>query len=121
MLHFMPADPLGQVESTPNVQCSEHTGWPSMSIEPVHTPLSHSVELSLTTVHAAPKLRGAGPPASGPGAGASPEQAARANHTARTRRCIASNVTVDPLSDRRRECDLCVTPHDAAITGSVSA
>ena len=100
MLHFIPLTPLGQVESVPNVHFCEHTGWPSMSMLPVHTPLSHSVEVSLTVTHVAPKLRGAGPPASGPGAGES-EQAASASQQARTRRCMMVNATMEPPPGRR--------------------
>lgn len=88
MLHFIPAEPLGQVESVPNVHFCEHTGCPIMSIVPVHTPLSHSVDVSLTIVHAAPNVRGAGPLASGPGAGESPEQAAKRTEQARTMRTM---------------------------------
>src|SRR5262249_58424981 len=88
MLHFCPAEPAGQVESMPNVHFTEHTGWPIMSKLPVHTPLSHSVDVSLTVTHAAPNVRGAGPLASGPGPGALPEHATRTNDHARKRRCM---------------------------------
>ena len=54
MLHFIPIEPLGQVESIPKVHFCEHTGWPIMSMVPVHTPLAHSLEVSLAVVHAAP-------------------------------------------------------------------
>jgi hypothetical protein len=88
MLHFMPVAPLGQVESMPNVQRCEHTGWPTMSNVSVQTPLSHSVDVSLAVTQVAPNARGAGPDASA-GAGALPEQAARTNDQARTSRSMA--------------------------------
>src|ERR1044071_8445200 len=96
MLHFWPAEPIGQVESMPKVHFTEHTGWPIMSMLPVQTPLSHSVEVSLTVTQVAPNVRGAGPPASGPGAGVSPEQATRTNDQARRRRCMAKRYNAAP-------------------------
>ena len=53
MLHFMPIEPFGHIESI--VHCSEHTGVASMLTESVHTPLAHSVDVLDTTVHAEPK------------------------------------------------------------------
>jgi hypothetical protein len=97
MLHFCPAEPIGHVESIPNVHFTEHTGWPIMSKLPVHTPLSHSVEVSLTVTHAAPNVRGGGP-ASGPGPGV-PEQATRTSDQARRRRCMAKRYNA-ALRDR---------------------
>jgi hypothetical protein len=103
----MPIDPSGQVVSAPNVHFCEHTGWPAMSIVPVQTPLSHSPDESLGVAHAAPKLRGGGPPASGPGPGESLEQAATVSETAseraaRRRRCMLVDGTMGALSDFRR-------------------
>src|ERR1044071_1019756 len=106
MLHFWPAEPIGQVESMPKVHFTEHTGWPIMSMLPVQTPLSPAVEVSLTVAQVAPNVRGAGPPASGPGAGVSPEQATRRNDQARRRRCMgkAENAAHPPPTgpSRRR-------------------
>jgi hypothetical protein len=91
MLHFLPVAPSGQVVSVPKVHFCEHTGWPIMSIVPVHTPLSHSVEVSLGVPHAAPNVRGAGPAASAAG-GESPEQAATTNDQASTMRFISKTL-----------------------------
>jgi len=91
MLHFMPVEPLGHVESVPNVHFCEHTGWPSMSNVLVQTPLSHSVDVSLAVAQVAPNVRAAGPDASA-GAGVSPEQAARTNDQTRTMRFMATRL-----------------------------
>ena len=96
MLHFMPVAPLGQVESLPNVHFTEHTGWPIMSNELVQTPLSHSVDVSLAVVHAAPNVRGGGPEASA--GGESPEHAASASDHAR-----ASGASARPRPEPRPE------------------
>ena len=93
MLHFGPAEPAGHVESIPNVHFTEHTGCMIMSKLPVHTMLSHSVDVSLTVTHAAPNVRGAAPPASTPEDGESPEHAARTSEQTRARRCMARDVT----------------------------
>src|SRR5215468_1315918 len=95
MLHFGPIDPLGHVESMPNVHSCEHTGVGNMLKAFVHGLPMHSLEVSVTVVHAAPNVPGAGPslPASAAG-GALPEQADRTRARASTRRCIVGNVTV---------------------------
>jgi bifunctional non-homologous end joining protein LigD len=97
MLHFGPAEPAGHVESIPNVHFIEHTGCMTMSIVPVHTMLSHSVDVSLTVTHAAPNVRSPGPAASA-GAGESPEHAARTSEQTRAKRCMARDVTPGPLT-----------------------
>lgn len=57
MLHFMPVDPLGHVESIPTVHSCEHTEWPSMSNVFVQTWLAHSVDMSLGFAHVSPNWR----------------------------------------------------------------
>ena len=99
MLQYLPIEPLGQESSIPlrTVHFCEHTAWPSMSIVPVQTWLSHSVEVSLGVTHVAPNVRAAGPlPASGAGAGALLEQATNANDRARRRRCMSRQITMQP-------------------------
>jgi hypothetical protein len=56
LLHFCPIDPTGHDVSViiGIVHFWEHTGA-VMSIESVHTPLAHSVLVSLATVQAEPK------------------------------------------------------------------
>ena len=70
MLQNWPIEPLGQLGSVALsiVHCCEHTGWPAMSMLLVQTWLSQSGALLLAVAQAAPNVRGAGPPASGPGA-----------------------------------------------------
>ena len=57
MLHFCPIEPTGQVVSVPpsTVHFCEHTGVGNMLNELVHTPLAHSVLVSLTVVQSEPK------------------------------------------------------------------
>ena len=86
MLHFWPLEPDGHVESFPYVHCTEHTGWPSMSNESVHTPLAHSVDMLLTTVQVAPNGAFVIGAASGPGGGDLPAQAASAMMQAKSER-----------------------------------
>jgi hypothetical protein len=63
----------------------EQTGCPIWSMLFVHTPLLHSVEVSLAVTHAAPNVRAAGP-ASGAGALVSPGHPARMKAQMMTRR-----------------------------------
>jgi len=96
MLHFWPLAPIGQVESIPKVHFTEHTGCVIMSKLPVHTMLSHSLDVSLTVTHAAPKVRAAGPAASTPGDGESPVHAARTSEQTRNKRCMERTLPRDP-------------------------
>lgn len=96
MLHFCPTEPIGQVESIPNVHFAEHTGCPTMSMVPVHTPLSHSLDVSLTVTQDAPNVRAAGPFASGPGEAASPAHAARISEQTRTMRTMGRTLPRGP-------------------------
>jgi len=92
MLHFFPIAPSGHVESVPNVHFCEHTGCATMSNVPVHTALSHSVEVSLGVTHAAPNVRGAGPPEASTAGGESPEHAVTTNNQASKRRFISETL-----------------------------
>jgi hypothetical protein len=116
MLHFWPLAPIGQVESIPNVHFTEHTGCVIMSKLPVHTMLSHSLDVSLTVTHAAPNARGAGPPASGPEDGESAEHAARTSKQARNKRMRRRYPAIQDGN-----CDRGVTALDLPITGPVIA
>src|SRR5882672_95918 len=90
MLQNIPLEPFGQEGSfaLSSVHCWEHTGWPAMSMVSVQTWLSQSGALVLALPQAAPNVRGAGPAASGPGAGVLPEQAHRTNDQVKRSRCM---------------------------------
>lgn len=120
MLHFGPIDPLGQVESMPNVHSCEHTGVGNMLKAFVHGLPMHSLELSVTVVQGAPNDPGAGPspPASAAGDDELLEQADRTRARASTKRCMVGNVTVVRHPIAAGSCDRDVTLHDLAITGS---
>ena len=99
MLHLCPIDPFGQDGSCAlsSVHVCEHTGWPAISMVFVQGLPPHSLDVSVTVVHVAPNVPGAGPPASGPGGGVLPEQAQRTNDQARRSRCMTSYATAAPL------------------------
>lgn len=100
MLHFIPVAPIGQVASMPKVQRCEHTGWPIMSNVLVHTPLLHSVDVSLGVTQVAPNVRGAGSAeASTEDPGELPEHAARTKDQARRDRTMAATL---PVAGTRR-------------------
>ena len=118
MLHLGPIDPLGQVESMPNVHSCEHTGVGNMLKAFVHGLPMHSLEVSVTVVHVAPNVPGAGPfPASAVGDELL-EQADTTRAKASTKRCIVGNFTAVRHPIGAASDDLDITLHDLAITGS---
>src|SRR5215468_2936014 len=119
MLHFGPIDPLGHVESMPNVHSCEHTGVGNMLKAFVHGLPMHSLEVSVSVVHVAPNVPRAGPSLAASTAGDElPGQAARTRARARAskRRCMVDNVTVVRHPIAACICDLNVTRSDTAIT-----
>src|SRR5689334_14020282 len=98
MLHFCIPALCGHVGSVPckTVHFCEHTLWPVMLNESVHTPDVHSVDVSLTVVHVAPNAPGATGGASAAGGGLLPEHAATTRNDAATRSLRMANGITSP-------------------------